>query len=61
MIQMAWFINSIFVPTIKVMIFTFQENVQILAYTLHVMVTIKDVVASNMALNGNTLLIEEIK
>ncbi len=42
------------------MVIAFQENVEILASTLDVMVTIKDDVASDMALNGNTLLTKEV-
>jgi len=42
-----------FTPIVKVVVTIFQENVKILASTFHVMVTIKDDVASNMAFNGN--------
>jgi hypothetical protein len=50
-----------FTPTIKIVLIAFQENVKILASTSSVMVIIKDDVASDMALNGNTILTKEIK
>ncbi len=43
------------------MVIAFQENVKILASTYGVMGIIKDDVASDMALNGNTFLTKEIK
>jgi hypothetical protein len=49
-----------FTPLVKAMVIAFQENVKILAYSLDVMVTIKDDVASDMALNCNTLLTKEV-
>ncbi len=54
-------IYSMFTPTIKIVLIAFQENVKILASTSSVMVIIKDDVASDMALNGNTILTKEIK
>jgi hypothetical protein len=50
-----------FTPIVKTMVTAFQENVKILASTSGVMVITKDDVASDMALNGNTLLTKEIK
>jgi hypothetical protein len=45
-----------FKPTIKPMVTACQENIKILASTPNVMVIIEDDMASNMALNDNTLL-----
>jgi hypothetical protein len=42
------------------MVIVFKENVKILASTPNVMVTIKNDVASDMALNDNTLLTKEV-
>ncbi len=50
-----------FTPTVKTMVTAFQENVKLLASTSGVMVITNDDVASDMALNGNTLLTKEIK
>jgi hypothetical protein len=50
-----------FTPIVKTMVIAFQENVKILASTYVVTVIIKDDVAFDMALNGNTLLTKEIK
>jgi hypothetical protein len=47
-----------FTPSIKAMVIACQENVKILTSTPNVMVINMDDVASNMALNGNTLLIK---
>ncbi len=53
--------NSMFTPTIRAMVIACQEIVKVLASTPNVMVIIKDDVASNMALNGNTLLTKRDK
>jgi len=50
-----------FTPNVKVMVIVLKENVKILASTFNVMVTIKDDVAFDMALNGNALLTKKVK
>ncbi len=52
---------NMFTPIVTTMVIAFQENVKILASTYGVMGIIKDDVASDMALNGNTFLTKEIK
>jgi hypothetical protein len=49
-----------FTPIVKTMVTAFQKNVKILASTSVVMVITNDDVASDMALNGKTLLTKEI-
>ncbi len=52
--------KGMFTPVVKTMVIVFKENVKILASTPNVMVTIKNDVASDMALNDNTLLTKEV-